>query len=272
MSQVTILGTRTPPEDLAACVADFVHQHLGPDVEIEAKLGFLLDRGGGARLSLPACSETVLSHEMASRIRFESGVPQRMFQRVNEALNRRVEELGAARRSAGQDYKGPVLQYQRKRTVDTFHAEVATGRTVRVSRDQQTNAITECVAKRRLGNLNIFCPRSALDFRISASQEVSVPTDVELGPELPGKSSRQKDRISYTERSLGMSFDLSMVRAESAESFEIEIELAGGSLAGRRPIQLAQGLVDHVRALAICATHDRREPHPDQPDAKRARK
>lgn len=43
---------------------------------------------------------------------------------------------------------------------------------IRVTRDEKTNTVTECIHKIRLGDLNIYSPKQKADWRVSVSLEI----------------------------------------------------------------------------------------------------
>jgi polynucleotide 5'-triphosphatase len=46
------------------------------------------------------------------------------------------------------------------------------GDKIRVTRDERTGEVKECVKKIRLGDLNIYCPKRVADWRVSVNVEV----------------------------------------------------------------------------------------------------
>jgi polynucleotide 5'-triphosphatase len=81
---------------------------------------------------------------------------------------------------------------------------------IRVTRDERTGEVKECVKKIRLGDLNIYCPKSLADWRISVNVEVPGDSIYILNrhpPELTSGTAphplgsathtRRKDRMSY---------------------------------------------------------------------------
>lgn len=81
---------------------------------------------------------------------------------------------------------------------------------IRVTRDERTGEVKECVKKIRLGDLNIYCPKRVADWRISVN--VEIPGDFIDIPRRPlpmltrgivphpvgsATHTRRKDRMSY---------------------------------------------------------------------------
>ncbi|PVU90637.1 hypothetical protein BB559_004494 [Furculomyces boomerangus] len=54
----SIFGTK-PSEDLTRCISDFLFKFADlPNIEIEGKLGLLVDKHSSSRISLPVLTET----------------------------------------------------------------------------------------------------------------------------------------------------------------------------------------------------------------------
>jgi polynucleotide 5'-triphosphatase len=67
--------------------------------------------------------------------------------------------------------KSPI-EYKHQYLVDSFYDPEGTDRDkVRVTRDERSGAVLECVRKTRLGDLNVFCPKRNADFRVSVNVE-----------------------------------------------------------------------------------------------------
>jgi len=65
------------------------------------------------------------------------------------------------------------LDYHHLYLVDSFYqAEGNDREKVRVTRNEKTNQVVECVRKVRLGDLNIYSPKRAADWRVSVNVEL----------------------------------------------------------------------------------------------------
>ena len=71
------------------------------------------------------------------------------------------------------------LNYAHLYLVDSFYSApgdpssgLANSDRIRVTRDEKTGTVTECVRKIRLGDLNVYSPKRAADWRISVSVEI----------------------------------------------------------------------------------------------------
>ncbi|KAJ2456223.1 mRNA-capping enzyme subunit beta [Coemansia sp. RSA 2336] len=195
--EANIFGTR-PAEDIVRVVADFLYTHMKDrkNIEIEGKLGQIIDKRSGQRLSLPVISETVLSDD--KHLRFESNMTIQQHAMFNKLLNQRVDET---RRG---EFRGSRIEYRHTREVDHFYRINNTR--IRVTRDKETQKVLGVITKNKVADLNIYSPRTKLDIRITINEEqpLEMP-DTEARPILE----RHKDRLSYKQDI--WSFDLTQV-------------------------------------------------------------
>ncbi len=65
------------------------------------------------------------------------------------------------------------INYEHLHLIDNFYApESGRGEKLRVTRDEKTGEVRACMRKIRLGNLDIFCPKRSVDWRISVNMEI----------------------------------------------------------------------------------------------------
>lgn len=239
-------------------------------LEIEAKLGTLVDRNTDQRVHLPVQNPAVLDRNMSSRLRFESHMTEAQHKRLNEFLNQAVQEsvtLPGRHR----------LDYKHRYEIDSFAQLSAAGfdalprsalnyldqarqPRLRTSVNERAPAGTDPVIARivkiRLADLDIFCPGSPFDCRISINIEVDMhrpgidPTAiVEGGDTKIGE--RKKDRLSYTHSVY--SVDLTQVKsADGRKVHELEIEVDAKELreqAEREAAGQPSGFGDMVQGL-----------------------
>lgn len=157
--------------------------------KVEAKVGTLIDTRLNERLSLPVLNETSgslnvsLSTSLAKRlahvcsplvlapdypgIRFASDMTEQQHAMYNNSLNSLVQRTG------DQNYPNARIRYEHTRLVDTFYNMPASdgGGKVRVTRDEKTGQIKECVQKVRIADLNVYSPKRRMDWRVSVSVE-----------------------------------------------------------------------------------------------------
>ncbi|KAI1794765.1 mRNA triphosphatase CET1 [Ganoderma leucocontextum] len=216
--QPSILGVE-PLDEFIREVADFIHYHIsnrppdaGGTVEVEAKIGLLKDRAGGQRLQLPILVETILAPDTID-LRFESNMSAKQHQHFNKLLN----DL---------KIKNADLQidYEHLHLIDNFFEPDRGREKIRVTRDEKTAEVRACMRKVRLGDLNIYCPKRLVDWRISVNMEIPVPPP--LGTPT---HTRRKDRLSYSHQEFAI--DLTQVTATAGPNskpevlHELEVEL-----------------------------------------------
>ncbi|KAL2870245.1 putative mRNA capping nucleoside-triphosphatase [Aspergillus lucknowensis] len=284
-----------PHEEVTKIVCDFLFQHVvlrndamagpagssavgqGAIIEVEAKLGQLIDLDRGERLHLPILSESVISRDNPRiRTSFESNMTQAQHRAMNNFLNEAVKV------SMPQASPGRIpLSYAHKKERDTFY-EVSPSDLppvirqnlnprhkprVRVTIDQRTGEVLAKIVKCRVADLDVHSPRTCVDWRVSVNLEMNYDGDISHLPPADtgrGASDRNKDRMSY--RHLAYQIDLTQVAksepsAKGDFDHELEIEVSAAEI--RRQGQLAmsgdpnnqyedlvKGLLDNIRVLA----------------------
>ena len=106
---------------------------------------------------------------------------------------------------------GTPIDYSHKYLVDTFYPASENPHNkdkIRVTRDEKSGNVIECMKKIRLGDLNISSPKRAADWRVSVNLEVPVPPPVGTSTH-----TRRKDRISYSHEECRI--DLTQVTASA---------------------------------------------------------
>ena len=268
-----------PHEEVTKVICDFLFEHVvlrkdigagpagaatagaGAVLQVEAKLGQLVDRNRGTRLQLPVYTETVLSREDPSlRIAFESSmslvrIPVAFlfiiqllteypnFQAQHRVLNNFLNDTVKATMAPGTS-RIPVT-YAHKKERDSFyeidpkalpplvqhHLNPRHKPKVRVTTDQRTGAVLARIIKCRIADLDVYSPRTCLDWRISVNLEMNydgdlgelIPTDREDmggGGQRRGggaRGDRNKDRMSY--RHLAYQIDLTQVASSDVRAY-----------------------------------------------------
>ncbi|KAJ1547648.1 mRNA-capping enzyme subunit beta [Cladochytrium tenue] len=129
-------------------------------VEVEAKLGIILDKQRGTRLSLPIVTETALNDSMTQYIRFDAGMTMNQHAMFNQLLNKDVEAS-----------RGDV-KYSHRYEIDEFF-QARGGPKVRVTTNKKSKECLATIEKRRIGDLHLYFPRHPLDCRISINLEIN---------------------------------------------------------------------------------------------------
>ncbi|KNZ73077.1 mRNA-capping enzyme subunit beta [Termitomyces sp. J132] len=220
---LSILGVE-PLDEFIKEIADFVHHMIvnRPDVagtvEVEAKIGVLRDKASGQRINLPVLVESIIAPDSID-CRFESNMSVNQHKHYNSLLNNLMTNSQPASSSQ--------LKYSHLHLFDSFYpaAEGPAQDKIRVTRDEQTKTVTACVRKIRLGDLNVYSPKRAADWRVSVNLEV--PVQHPLGSPT---HTRRKDRMSYAHEE----FNIDLTKVTSATSpnspsqtlYELELEIA----------------------------------------------
>ncbi|KAF8627390.1 hypothetical protein AX17_006205 [Amanita inopinata Kibby_2008] len=223
---LSILGVE-PLDEFIKEVADFVHHtimtrpdHASGKIEVEAKIGVLRERTAGQRLALPVLTETILTPD--TDVRFESNMSIHQHRHYNKLLN----DL----KSSQPPHFSSPLSYQHLYLVDSFYSPEGNEREkIRVTRNEKTGAVVECMRKIRLGDLNIYSPKRAADWRVSVNLEVPVPHPIGSASHI-----RRKDRMSYSHEEFII--DLTQVTSTPSPNappqvlHELEVEIVRSEL------------------------------------------
>ncbi|KAI8806298.1 CYTH-like domain-containing protein [Cladochytrium replicatum] len=220
-----------PLDPIVKRLDDFIQRNLRgrPNwdrIEIEAKLGIIVEKRRGYRLYLPVQSESVLDPSFQD-VRFESNMTMQQHQHFNKLLN------GVVRPGSGVTYKHHHL-------VDSFY-KGQRGEKIRVTTDRNTGEIVKdgVISKQTIAHMNVYMPECNLDYRITLSEELPKPS-----PEAECTNRREKDRLSYDHQIVRV--DLTQVKSSSGYGnqewmHELEVELAVPKLAHERTKLLQHG-------------------------------
>ncbi|TFK27624.1 mRNA capping enzyme [Coprinopsis marcescibilis] len=232
---LSILGVE-PLDEFIKEIADFVHhmivnkpEGLHGMVEVEAKIGVLKENASGTRMRLPVLVESILAPDTLDT-RFESNMSSHQHRHYRQLLS----NLGASPSSA---HTASPLECKHLVYVDSFYKDPDASPVerryrghdkIRVTRDEKTNTAVECVKKLRLGDLNIYSPKRAADWRVSVNLEM--PVKIPTGP---STHTRRKDRLRYRHEEFVI--DLTQVVSQQAigspqTTHELELEIARAEL------------------------------------------
>lgn len=261
------ISNAEPHEELSREIADFLYHQVvcrndpalintdGPAavIEIEAKIGHLIDKATGQRLALPVITETVMDGGDTNwRIQFKSSMTEAQHKRFNIVLNGFFAESKSShppgpppspssehppehsRQPSGPPTRIP-MDYVHLHERDSFfelppeksHALPATMRAamnprhrarVRVTTDQKSGKVLSKIVKTRIADLNVYSPKTAFDWRVSVNMEMPYSGKMDgLQPvAAAGEGYRSKDRLSY--RHLAYQIDLTQVTDVSLPS------------------------------------------------------
>ncbi|KAF8510067.1 CYTH-like domain-containing protein [Hysterangium stoloniferum] len=203
-----------PSDEFIREIADFIHHYISnhtENVEIEAKIGVLKD-SSGARLQLPVRVETTLNPDFPG-LRFESNMTVGQHRNYNTLLNK----LGSPQDKSETVPRTP-LKYSHTKLLDQFYPSDNSHDKLRVTIDESTKRVVQCIKKVRLGDINVYSPKRHVDWRVSVNLEIPSPH-----PTGSPIYSRHKDRMSYSHQYCNI--DLTQVRHIIKNDTEILHEL-----------------------------------------------
>ncbi|KAF2088799.1 mRNA triphosphatase CET1, partial [Saccharata proteae CBS 121410] len=239
-----------PWDDVTRQVCDFLWNHIisredlqlarsTVKVEVEGKLGTLVDKDTNQRLELPVASQCVLTKPV-EKLAFKSFMNENQHKHLNKCLNEEVAK-------SIHDPRRAKIQYEHLRETDSFHKlsresigllppvaiSYLSGQNrnprVRISQDSKTKQIKARIIKARVADLDIYSPREAFDCRISINVEIECPEDV--GMERSEDGPRVKDRMSYKHQNCQIDLtQVSQADPNSAKTHELEVELGTDAL------------------------------------------
>lgn len=97
-------------------------------------------------------------------------------QAQHKHFNTRLNELEASSRQP--NHPTSPLRYQHSYLIDTFHNVENESSKIRVTRDEKTGEVVECLKKVRLGNLDVYSPKWNADWRVSVNMEIPGELDI----------------------------------------------------------------------------------------------
>jgi hypothetical protein len=154
--------------------------------------------------------------------RFESNMSVNQHKHFNTLLN----SLKTASTAPSSPSASPI-DYAHLYLMDSFYpSTLGSDRDkIRVTRDEKTGTVLECMRKIRLGDLNVYSPKREADWRVSVNLEV--PVSHPLGS---ATHTRRKDRLSYSHEEFKI--DLTQVTSTMSPNappqilHELELEIA----------------------------------------------
>ncbi|KAH8598088.1 CYTH-like domain-containing protein [Bisporella sp. PMI_857] len=291
-----ILGGSKPQQQITKNVADWIFYNVvnrddagdlmryGVELEIEAKLGEVIDVNTNLRYELPTATECLLREKV--RVGFKSSMEPIHHRRLNDYLNEQVK-FTHPMNPAAQKENRVELKHSHSKQVDKSYdlppttynilppslVHYARHAKLRITYDKATNAVVATIIKGRIADLHICNPQSALDCRISISFEMKYEGDISqivAAKANTGQPDRDKDRHSYAlpHYQVDQTVATKVINGQPVHdieggSFEVEIELLTAAIKenGTRAkegqpniyVELVEGLLDNYRLLARAA-------------------
>lgn len=184
------------------------------EIELEAKVGLIIDNITGQRPILPVLTECIINNDNRE-FRFESNIKIQDHKKMNQFLNEQVSKK--------------LLQYKSHiKTIDSFSIDPKSANPkIRITKKIPEMTISSAIAKERLFDFLIYFPDAPYDLKVSFSDEKSYPYE-KLPTLLPTADyARIKNRICYQETDGFIQYDLTQVSDKdgnfSSHEFEIEI-------------------------------------------------
>jgi polynucleotide 5'-triphosphatase len=247
--EASIRGGLVQSDHFAIQVGKYLFEEMlsRPDVGVGDARNTLIDRKTDQRVHLPVMHPVVLERGMSANLRFESHMTEPQHKCLNDFLNKAVQESVTTPGRHRLDYKhryeidsfaqlnqagldalpAAALNYMDQARVRNTRLRT----TVNERAPAGADAVLARILKIRLADLDIFCPGSPFDCRISINIEVDMHNRADIDPTLiveAGEAKtggeRKKDRLSY--RHLAYSVDLTQVKsADGRKIHELEIEV-----------------------------------------------
>ncbi|VVT50893.1 uncharacterized protein SAPINGB_P002915 [Magnusiomyces paraingens] len=228
-----------PYDDISRKIVSWLYANLdniknnGGDLnnlEVEIKLGKIIDKSTDRRINFPIVTETLLDPEFArASTRFEAGVEDELIKYIQNDVDKAAKKFPDSEDNTKHHH---IRNLGSRTTTDQIYhfSRSDAGREivkpVRVTMDENNREV-ERITKKNVASHAINLPGSLLDLRISINLELPQnPMEYDVSKLRP-ISTRKKDRISYETR--GLRIDITRVKATSSIKPDIiytkEVEL-----------------------------------------------
>ncbi|CCJ30009.1 unnamed protein product [Pneumocystis jirovecii] len=203
-----------PYDELTRVISDFIFHKCVLEslkyIEIEVKIGQIVDLMTRERLRLPVLTETSMNvcsflkdivdcgylviDNNELKIKFESNMTESQHKYFNRFLNSSFEK---SQTKIKDGRPRTPMKYKHTKEIDRFYSNVSLNHDfqnrIRVTTEKKTGQVISRLIKTRVASLNIFSPKTLFDWRISINTE----TPVESQPLGVLIMERDKDRLSY---------------------------------------------------------------------------
>eukprot|EP00871_Galdieria_phlegrea_P000760 jgi/Galph1/1685/GphlegSOOS_G391.1 len=226
-----ITGYKVPDDSLLYLVEFLGRCVTNPFVEVEFKLGLVVERSENKRVFLPVAAETPLLPEFNNKVRFQSKVDLEIDRRYTDNIRETVPANKATQRESGEEG-------------------------------------SRCISKRRIDDLNFLSPRTAYDFRCSCSVEESCTPPKGVRPLSERQKNRLSYRCYPVQMEITTVFSYETIDGDPPKpvgeptlSYEVEVEVmkeahlyeACEKMRRGEPhlvFEIAESLLDNVRYLS----------------------
>lgn len=209
-------------------------------IELELKLGQIIDKAKDRRISLPVNTECVISNDYINQeCMFQAGVLLPEFNGAIDTLETFMAESNEAGpgTSATQKNKRGKFVMEKMHVVDMIASTASRNSrpsSTRVTLDTKTKRRVSSIQKQRINDLFLFLPNTRFDLRLTMSLELPVEMNDASYENFKGKinTQRDKDRVSYIHQATATRVDLTKVKESNSKitKYEVEVEMDNGSL------------------------------------------
>ncbi|GMM29164.1 polynucleotide 5'-phosphatase [Martiniozyma asiatica (nom. inval.)] len=245
-------------------------------IELELKVGRIIEKTNDRRVNLPVNTETVLLGDYYNQeCRFEAGVLQPEFQVCTQVIERFMAEAADQANGSG-PVNGPKrgkFVTEKLHVVDMISSEVSRNQrpsSTRVTLDLKTKRRMSTIKKQRVNDLFFYLPNTNFDLRLSLSIEWPEEMNDVAFSVFQNKVSmqREKNRVSYIHQNTATRIDMTKVKEGSNKQARYEIELEMNTQSLMRSINkvsddpllfpdMVQAFLDNARIITRAMTEKR---------------
>lgn len=209
-------------------------------IELELKLGQIIDKEKDRRINLPVNTECVISNDYYNQeCMFQAGVLLPEYKTAIDTLENFMaesNEVGPATSAQQKNKRGKFVQ-EKIHVVDMIASTASRNSrpsSTRVTLDVKTKRRVSAIQKQRINDLFIFLPNTRFDLRLTMSIELPVDMNEASYENFKTKinTQREKDRVSYIHQATATRIDLTKVKEENSKvaKYEVEVEMDNSSL------------------------------------------
>lgn len=209
-------------------------------IELELKLGQIIDKAKDRRISLPVNTECVISNDYYNQeCMFQAGVLLPEFNSAIDTLETFMaesNEIGPGTPAAQKNKRGKFVM-EKMHVVDMIASTASRNSrpsSTRVTLDTKTKRRVSSIQKQRINDLFLFLPNTRFDLRLTMSLELPVDMNDVSYENFKTKinTQREKNRVSYIHQATATRMDFTKVKEANSKitKYEVEVEMDNGSL------------------------------------------